>query len=1042
LFGESGRLEHPGVEAMGRFKGKVNLSYKAALLLLVGFPQLSACFLFNREDASKNAIDASHSEMGGDVAQGLGSDGSEEGRFDFSTNLVRSSGEVVHLRLKALFPKAFTGSSPFLKETEFETLTSKGLNRSLASESRPTSALAQVALRKWAAPLCDIDTYLDRPGAAPQGALFSNEGILAQGESAPKDGPTRIAWMAARNAWLDLFDENSEEVQELLRVYRAVLAKPGSSEKLALQSICLTAVLSPQFLLGNVGPRDAIRRLALELGRALPRFQDLADFQNGKFTIDEFTKRIQTESPYKEGYREALRSWHRDWWGLREFRTVHSRYTIEQSDPRGVGAYPLSWSEQGSAVMVPRQVFEGRALVEPVGRYTVNYPSNSLLGGCQFLKDGRPNEQAFDPRSEYVIGEHFYKDRDRWEVVGGWVHEDRLSDYQNLIQQYDPSFIARDNCTLMTEQDPKFVAGAPLYYRCKGSVTSSSATSRFLRSSMADFEVQGGTGVDGQRHLWQYRQSYVQKSVPPIPMEPKDGVTHTNVLASSVHSRFTHGGLPGATRRVRRMAPTGWQTGVSQVKTWWSGDTVYVCNDFERFPVTCAGRFPAMRLDSGLPWVGQNTGGFPSPIAEMALRGMSYSAAWGIAPMVLNQYRCGVPDVSQLPNSSTAPIAEDRAYPRGYGFTDEHYLAKRAPEGLNDIALLGEAAGLVAPYENESIARLQRDLLEEPYHLLNHVLDQQLPYGQMVSAPYTVGHEELELAYRSHFFALPDYPPGYTLPAPDAPVRRQLRKIERPKFPPIPISWLRNTLSGNSALRSGAQPYQSVDRNFVSWPELSATVMSSGFIPPAPAAGVLTMPAFLGPVSQKMRTISARVFERLLCGQANLFVPQGSEIALHERYMSHPANPASPAHLDRKEGCYGCHVNLDPLGAALSGIFLRYVQTTPKQERWALSGAFLPVENAQGGTFWIGGRANGEQGEGAFLGKEAKGFQDVGQILADSPQFYRCTTSRAFEKVLGRIPLFQDQAGFERIARDFHQHRNFDRMVRDIIKSRSFQREN
>jgi hypothetical protein len=107
-----------------------------------------------------------------------------------------------------------------------------------------------------------------------------------------------------------------------------------------------------------------------------------------------------------------------------------------------------------------------------------------------------------------------------------------------------------------------------------------------------------------------------------------------------------------------------------------------------------------------------------------------------------------------------------------------------------------------------------------------------------------------------------------------------------------------------------------------------------------------------------------------------------------------------------------------------------------------MTGQFLAIETPVSGAKWIGGRGNSEVGDGAFLGKPARGFNDVGEILAESEQFYRCTTTRAFEKVLGRAPLLQDLAGFERIAKDFHQHRDFDRMIRDIIKSRSFQREN
>jgi len=113
------------------------------------------------------------------------------------------------------------------------------------------------------------------------------------------------------------------------------------------------------------------------------------------------------------------------------------------------------------------------------------------------------------------------------------------------------------------------------------------------------------------------------------------------------------------------------------------------------------------------------------------------------------------------------------------------------------------------------------------------------------------------------------------------------------------------------------------------------------------------------------------------------------------------------------------------------------------QERNEVSGQFVWIEKSYaGGEGYLGARGSSEVGEGALLGNPARGFAEVGAILSESPEFYRCTVTRAFEKVLGRVPLLQDQSGFNQIADSFYQHRDFDRMIRDLVKSRSYQREN
>jgi hypothetical protein len=892
--------------------------------------------------------------------------------------------------------------------------------------------LTQVSLRKWVAPLCKF--YLS--AGHEQGSLFSTAGILASGEKPPVADDIRLVWAAARNGWLDLFDETSVEVQQLLTLYRSVKSKNGQSEADARQAVCMAVLLAPQFLLGNVTPSDPIRRVSLELGRVLPRFQDLADYRDGKLSIEAYTEKLQTDPYYKAGYRAALRNWHRDWWGLREFRSVPRGTAILEVDPRSFGALTKTWSEIGSTYMAPRMIYsDGRALVVPRGGLNTDELSYSGFGCNPYGSNGStPNLQPFDPRTVMVVAEHYYAGPNRWEVVGGWVHEARLNDYVNLVKSYDATFNGATSCQKMTTSDRRHRPNAPLYYRCEGSVTRAGGGA-FLRSSMKDF------------HLGTISQPVVDPNDPEIVYGPKHLLNatqeHTSVLEKSVHRLFKQ-----KNRRIRRYAPSGWQDGVSEIKTWWSGDTVYACNGFDRYRFTCPVRL-SHGTDNGVEahnwreWINAGEGG-NTPDAEFFQIGLRHFTFFGVAPMLLNQYRCGKPNPSVLPlnlklhaelNAEALNDLESRSFPRGYDFdfNDVNYLDRTFPDpaAINDVAFLGEVVGKVAPAETAAIARLQEDLFLEPYRLLDHVLDEQLPYGAVVSADYTVGREELELGYRSQFFALPNYPPNYELPAATAHQREELRLIKRGQFPPIPISWFQ-----------GPYPHESINPGFFSNSnELlrSANGKQSGYSTPSPAAGILTMPAFLSPVATTLRSVSSRVFERLLCGAPNLFVPTGAEDEEHLQYMSHPANPAPADHTKDKSSCKGCHINLDPLAAALSGTFLRWVQVNEKN---ALEGQFRTMGAATSEMRYYGARGKTEKGQGAFLGKKAEGFEDVGKILAESPLFYRCTTSRAFERILGRIPLLQDTAGFEKISNDFYGHRDFDRMVRDIVKSRSFQREN
>jgi hypothetical protein len=371
-----------------------------------------------------------------------------------------------------------------------------------------------------------------------------------------------------------------------------------------------------------------------------------------------------------------------------------------------------------------------------------------------------------------------------------------------------------------------------------------------------------------------------------------NGTLFTSELAKSVHATFS-----SADRRIRRKSPSGWQDGVSRIKLWWSGDYAYVCNGFARYRTTCTFRpSNGVRNRAYLQtpftegWYYASTMG-ATPLMELLQTGAYTSLTYGVAPTVLNQYRCGIPNVDAFPVGATEAFNEDASYPRGYGYTSDEYLSATPPADgteLNDLATLGQltvtttssttTAG-ISPGEMAAIARLQQDLREEPGRLIDHVFENKLPYSDLLTADYTLGREELALAYRSQMLHLPQYPPGYVPPSHDDPSRDAVRIISPASFPSIPLSWVRGPYAGG-----GGGIYETS--------KVIAGETGTGLIPPAPSSGILTMPAFLGPVSGKMRTISARIFDRLLCSDANFFVPEGDQVALHEAFMSHPNNPA------------------------------------------------------------------------------------------------------------------------------------------------------
>jgi hypothetical protein len=200
-------------------------------------------------------------------------------------------------------------------------------------------------------------------------------------------------------------------------------------------------------------------------------------------------------------------------------------------------------------------------------------------------------------------------------------------------------------------------------------------------------------------------------------------------------------------------------------------------------------------------------------------------------------------------------------------------------------------------------------------------------------------------------------------------------------------------------------------------------------------SGVLTMAAFRYPLGAgatvKMRTLSDRYFVRLMCGQPDLstFSPDPGQEALHAKFVPNDksVNQAVNAHLSKEKGCFSCHINMDPLAAALSASFEANVQI---DENRASLGEMSPT----GKTFHWGA----VKGSGAVLGQPVSGVREVARVIADSRLFARCTVQNAFTSLYGRAPGFVEAQMINAETDKFMTHYNFNQMIRELIDTPNF----
>lgn len=393
-------------------------------------------------------------------------------------------------------------------------------------------------------------------------------------------------------------------------------------------------------------------------------------------------------------------------------------------------------------------------------------------------------------------------------------------------------------------------------------------------------------------------------------------------------------------------------------------------------------------------------------------QGFGFNGDAILLPSVLAEYRCGQPNTANLHNlatpavpAATAAAAESNGtlwtpaqqhaadltvYPFGYpndgatGFTADGTALNTLSNPLEFTFSLGGAnlnwyplAQATFPWLWLSTAdwptqpdiylamqRLKHDVALEPYRLINDIITNDKDYRLLVTADYTYGGKEMELAYRTQGWDLPTYPPNFTPQAfnaqpaqgnrsannstltgtqvtnfnyeysSDSPWNDSTRiqmlsanssEVTNP-IVPLDLTWTQSSWSWNPdfGLYDGTA-YNMVQPMWLQGMEYEGPGAGADYlywakhtIPAKTMSGILTMPAFISPAyssDYKMRTLISRYFNMLLCGDPTIVQLTPSQQSFQTQFIP------QISHRDKAQGCFQCHINVDPLASALSVSF-------------------------------------------------------------------------------------------------------------------------
>ena len=864
-----------------------------------------------------------------------------------ATNLARSSGPVLQLRLQKLFQDP--NSATLLPDSDFDAMNATGLNIALGSTERFTTANAQIALRIKTGALCSL------PFAARPGELFdSSSDLLLHGESFPTDAALKLAFTAARRAWLSPYQATDTEVIRLAKLYSDI--KKVSSADAGKKAVCMAALASPAFWLGNRGPEDTLRRVALEIGREIPKFADYDAFKNATDKtafLREFVQKFQGKT--NGGYYEAINDWFRVQLGLRGTRSL-SRFPQNNLVTK-INA-PLNYGIQGNSEL-GGMVFAQSATVNGAPKLSFSLPQDVFTYSevsdevCDNTKI-----QSFDPYTSRVVWEQVNPalstpTNEVWETIAEWKRDDK-EDVGHEVTGHE--------------------------------ITKADGTK--VKTSLADIVINDAT--KDKDHLGTFQ--YLKGALVGTPME------------------FYKAGK----RRVHRYGKDKTeQNGVDAIKLWYSGQTAYVCNASARYYTSCFYR-PSAPANYPVPLGSYKTWNASVPAPVLFWRSSILN------PEVMKQMRCGTPNTAEL--AKTSGYDDLKAYPMG--------ALGNANSSATNATIPGH---LVGQPEDAALMQIADDMDQEPYRLLDFILRSNHDFRELVTAKYTFVHASTEGFYRSQGYFLPADAPGFSDNG-----SGELRTLHEDDLPAIPFSWLRNN---RQVVKTAAENF--TPNSVAALHVLDKSAPTS--IPHRAFAGILTQPAFFSAAAPKMRTISDRVFERLMCGKPSLFVPDSHQQGLQAQYV--PVKEANDKqHVQPGSSCYSCHINMDPLASALSANFYAHVghQLSQQTSTYEAAGEMfpfvpqpgdMPILNVQNG---MGGKS-----KGALLGVEVEGVENVAQVLSNSNEFAKCMVQTAFTNIFGREPTDKDVDYISEQTVIFQGNGyNYNKMVEEMVASPTFQEQN
>lgn len=893
-----------------------------------------------------------------------------------STNLTRSSGSVMQQRLSALFPKA-AERTPGGDYTGLLTPSRYDVFDAVLLD-KTVAAIDRNYTPPAMIAVRQMASSLCTSTAVPT-TMFDASDILLPGENLPEGEDAQLALAAVRRSWLYPYDVKSPEVQATLNLYQKAKTETNGNTASAKQTVCIAMLTAPQFFLGNAGADDVVRRVSLEIASQIPSWQDFAEFRaatdKAQF-IRQYAERLQTSDSTRDSYISTVSNWHREWLGLRDF--ILDRNTMDRNPLQAVDSVTATAAEE--EVVDPSISGFANQLTVRIGLGGRQQPMMDYSESCQ-----KGLAQNFDPETTKVVYQHknplLAGQADEWETIGS-------------VEKINGIWVQQPGAITILIGSPKMV------------------------TSLAD--IANTVGNNGLFYYQPFVEGGVQYNKSKLAGTPVDGFR------------------PEA-RRILRYSPSGLQNGYSEMRLWYTGEKVRVCNDYSRFVFTCTHRSFTRQVSDRRNYQVRRLWNAASTKLEV---GADFVIRDSFArPEVLENFRCGVPDLTMIAQEGQPGYNENAAYPKGN------------PGEYNDLAIYGAKVlpnkfnlnpdvyfdKLSSSSEVRAVGRLFRDLRREPYRLIEHILKENMDYRQLLTADFTYGGKELELLFRTQGFYTPGYPVGYQAPF-DQGVYNEAKASEEQRivtseFESMPLSFVKSRY-GCYAL--GVRTY--CPANLGMEPSNTDYIIQNK-IPPRELSGILTQGAFINPIGYKARTLSARIFTRLMCGSPNDFLGQISEEDQDFSTQFVPTKENNTvSHLDKTKGCYSCHVVMDPVAAVLNSKFLR---TDYSYGDWR-TGTSTPMYGEIMPTNFYGIRGGGLPAKGAFLGKSITGIRELGQAVANSDGFLRCTVKTSFKNVFGREPDPRDAEFIDKLTQRFKTDLkyNYNRLIQELVASPSFMGEN